>query len=256
MDAAAVTAAMSPRTVAVIAVHQYGLPAPLDAIRAAVGPDVRVVEDCAQLWDDDLRSTYEVGRHSDVVVSSFGPRKPFTLGWGGAACADTSSVRNVLGVGVSARDLRARSRPVAPFAIPAPSVRRLRDAASLATRSLTLRRRFVAAVQPLLTAAGMRVLGPADPGAASWHRLPVLVPEDLVRMRARAVAAAARYGLAAQEPHPETVTELPLFRHAPRRFSSEFTGIRNRLMFLRPPGTGAAALPAVRQWMDHLREVR
>ncbi|WP_425576169.1 DegT/DnrJ/EryC1/StrS family aminotransferase, partial [Streptomyces axinellae] len=43
-------AACGVRTRAVVAVHQYGLPCDVAGIKAAVGPDVVVIEDVAQTW--------------------------------------------------------------------------------------------------------------------------------------------------------------------------------------------------------------
>lgn len=83
VTAETIGAAWSPRTKAVIAVHQAGIPADLDPITArcrAAGVDL--VEDAACA----LGSTYggrPVGSHSELVALSFHPRKLITTGEGG-----------------------------------------------------------------------------------------------------------------------------------------------------------------------------
>jgi perosamine synthetase len=73
----------SPRTRAVIAVHQAGVPADLEPIVAECrATDVALVEDAACA----LGSTYRgrpVGSHSELVAVSFHPRKVITTGEGG-----------------------------------------------------------------------------------------------------------------------------------------------------------------------------
>jgi dTDP-4-amino-4,6-dideoxygalactose transaminase len=78
-----VEAVLTPRTRAVILVHQGGVPADIDAMHALCDPrGVAVVEDAACA----IGSTYRgqlVGRHSEQVVFSFHPRKLVTTGEGG-----------------------------------------------------------------------------------------------------------------------------------------------------------------------------
>jgi dTDP-4-amino-4,6-dideoxygalactose transaminase len=74
---------ITPRTRAVILVHQVGTPADIDAVHELCDPlGVAVVEDAACA----LGATYRgraVGAHSDLVVFSFHPRKVITTGEGG-----------------------------------------------------------------------------------------------------------------------------------------------------------------------------
>ncbi|HTC70795.1 MAG TPA: DegT/DnrJ/EryC1/StrS family aminotransferase [Acidothermaceae bacterium] len=75
--------ALTDRTKAVILVHQAGIPADIDAIRALCADrGVAVIEDAACA----IGSTYQgqpIGAHSDLVVFSFHPRKVITTGEGG-----------------------------------------------------------------------------------------------------------------------------------------------------------------------------
>ena len=83
VTAATVTAALTPRTRAVIVVDQGGVPADLDAIRAVTDPrDIVVVEDAAC----GAGSTYKgapVGAGAVLTAWSFHPRKLLTTGEGG-----------------------------------------------------------------------------------------------------------------------------------------------------------------------------
>jgi len=73
MDAQAVSAAMGPKTRAVIPVHLFGQAADMDAIRRAAG-EVPVIEDCAQSWGADYGGRL-VGCVGKMGAFSFFPTK-------------------------------------------------------------------------------------------------------------------------------------------------------------------------------------
>ena len=83
LTAASVDAALTPRTTAVIAVDQGGVPVDLDAIRRVCDPrGIVVVEDAAC----GAGSTYKgrpVGAGAEIAAWSFHPRKILTTGEGG-----------------------------------------------------------------------------------------------------------------------------------------------------------------------------
>jgi dTDP-4-amino-4,6-dideoxygalactose transaminase len=79
LDPEAVRRAVSPRTVAVVAVDLFGIPERLERLREAVGPDVCVIEDAAQCVP-----AAGDGWRGDPVVLSFGRGKPVGLLGGGA----------------------------------------------------------------------------------------------------------------------------------------------------------------------------
>jgi dTDP-4-amino-4,6-dideoxygalactose transaminase len=90
MEPAAVEAAVTPRTRAIIPVHLYGHPAAITPILAvAKAHGLRVIEDCAQAhgatYDD-----HKVGRLGDLGCFSFYPTKNLgALGDGGAVVSDS-----------------------------------------------------------------------------------------------------------------------------------------------------------------------
>ncbi|MDA0183823.1 UDP-4-amino-4,6-dideoxy-N-acetyl-beta-L-altrosamine transaminase [Solirubrobacter phytolaccae] len=83
VSAETVAAVVSERTRAVIPVSFTGLPAPIAEIRAAVGPDVVVIEDAAHAIGG-RRAGRPVGADADMTVFSFHPVKTVTTGEGGA----------------------------------------------------------------------------------------------------------------------------------------------------------------------------
>ncbi|HST56601.1 MAG TPA: UDP-4-amino-4,6-dideoxy-N-acetyl-beta-L-altrosamine transaminase [Solirubrobacteraceae bacterium] len=84
VSAETVRAALSADTRVVVPVHFTGLPAPVAEIRAAVGPELTIIEDAAHAIGA-LTPAGPVGscRHSDMAVFSFHPVKTITCGEGG-----------------------------------------------------------------------------------------------------------------------------------------------------------------------------
>jgi perosamine synthetase len=84
IDPAALEASITPRTKAVVAVHLFGLAAPMDEIRSiAKRHELAVIEDAACA----IGTTYKndlVGGIGDMGCFSFHPRKAVTTGEGGA----------------------------------------------------------------------------------------------------------------------------------------------------------------------------
>jgi perosamine synthetase len=83
-----VAAALSPRTRAVLAVHQGGQPADLAALSAACG-DLPVLEDAACAAGSTLRGR-PVGAGALLAAWSFHPRKLLTTGEGGMVTTDNA----------------------------------------------------------------------------------------------------------------------------------------------------------------------
>lgn len=83
IDIAAVRKAITEKTRAVMPVHLYGQMVNMAALRAAVGPDVALIEDCAHAFESRLNGE-RPGAHSDAAVFSFYATKNVTCGEGGA----------------------------------------------------------------------------------------------------------------------------------------------------------------------------
>jgi dTDP-4-amino-4,6-dideoxygalactose transaminase len=83
MTAGTIESVTTPRTKAVIAVHQCGIPADMDDIHDSCDrAGIAVVEDAACAIGSVYKGR-EIGAHSDQVAFSFHPRKVITTGEGG-----------------------------------------------------------------------------------------------------------------------------------------------------------------------------
>lgn len=80
---AAISKAITPRTKAVIPVHLYGQMADMENIRRAVGPQIKIIEDCAHCFEGS-RDGARPGVYSDAAIFSFYATKNVTCGEGGA----------------------------------------------------------------------------------------------------------------------------------------------------------------------------
>jgi perosamine synthetase len=92
IDPEALARAITPRTKAVVAVHLFGLAAPMDEIRAICKPrGIRIIEDAACA----VATTYNgapVGALGDIGCFSFHPRKVVTTGEGGAVTTNDADL--------------------------------------------------------------------------------------------------------------------------------------------------------------------
>lgn len=96
ISGATVAAVVTPNTRAVLCVHLAGWPCDMDAIRAAVGADVKLVEDCAQAHGA-LYKGRPVGGLGDVAAWSFCQDKIMTTGGEGGmiTCNDEALWRKM-----------------------------------------------------------------------------------------------------------------------------------------------------------------
>ncbi len=107
---------LSPRTKAVIPVHLFGLCADVDAIRAAVPPQVAIVEDAACAAGGAYRGR-PAGGLGDIGVFSFHPRKSITTGEGGMLTtnddryAERVRIKRNHGASVSEEERHSGPRP-------------------------------------------------------------------------------------------------------------------------------------------------
>jgi dTDP-4-amino-4,6-dideoxygalactose transaminase len=118
LTAATIAPVLTPRTKAVILVHQGGMPADIDTVRELCEPrGIEVVEDAACA----LGSTYKgraIGSHSPLVAFSFHPRKVITTGEGGMLVTSNEQFARRIhrlrdhGVNINAADRHASLEPV------------------------------------------------------------------------------------------------------------------------------------------------
>jgi dTDP-4-amino-4,6-dideoxygalactose transaminase len=91
VDPAAVAAAVTPRTRAVLAVHLFGRPVEWEALQTAVPQEVVLVEDAAGALGARYRGT-PCGALGTLACLSFHPRKIVTTGEGGAVTTDDAGL--------------------------------------------------------------------------------------------------------------------------------------------------------------------
>jgi perosamine synthetase len=91
IDPAAVAAAVTPRTRAVMAVHLFGRPVEWEALQTAVPQDVLLIEDAAGALGARYRGT-PCGALGTLACFSFHPRKIVTTGEGGAVTTDEDAL--------------------------------------------------------------------------------------------------------------------------------------------------------------------
>jgi perosamine synthetase len=91
LDPAAVAAAVTPRTRAVMAVHLFGRPVEWEALQTAVPQEVALLEDAAGALGARYRDT-PCGALGVAACLSFHPRKIVTTGEGGAVTTDEAEV--------------------------------------------------------------------------------------------------------------------------------------------------------------------
>ncbi|BCA54778.1 glutamine--scyllo-inositol aminotransferase [Nitrospira sp. KM1] len=97
VDPRLIRSVLSPRTKAIVPVHIYGQPAPMDEILAvADGHGLKVVEDCAQAHGAAINGR-KVGTFGHAAAFSFYPTKNLgALGDGGAIVTDDPSIAETL----------------------------------------------------------------------------------------------------------------------------------------------------------------
>ena len=92
IDPAALEAAITPRTKAIVPVHIFGLPSDIEAISAiARKHDLAIVEDGAEALGA-VRQGKKIGTHGSPTIFAFYPNKQMTTGEGGIVTTDDDAV--------------------------------------------------------------------------------------------------------------------------------------------------------------------
>ena len=109
MDPAALEAAITPRTKAILAVEAFGNPAHMDAYASiAARHEIPLVEDCCEALGTRLRGR-PCGHFGRVGVFGFYPNKQITTGEGGLIVTDDERLANLC------RSMRNQGRGIAPI---------------------------------------------------------------------------------------------------------------------------------------------
>lgn len=94
IDVADLARRITPKTRAVIVVHLFGLCADMDAIRAVLPPNVKVIEDAACAAGASYKGK-RAGGLGDAAAFSFHPRKSITTGEGGMVTTNDDELAEV-----------------------------------------------------------------------------------------------------------------------------------------------------------------
>ena len=224
-----IDAVRTPRTKAVIAVHQAGVPFDLHALRAACERwGVALVEDAACAAGSTAYGE-PVGKGAKIAAWSFHPRKVITTGEGGMVTIDDASWSVQLkrlrehGMNVSAADRHASAQPILEAYLETGFNYRMTDIQAAVglvqlTRleSLVAQRRELAARYQELLADVAGVTPVRDPayGTTNYQSFWVLldgVPRDELLKELAAAGVSARRGIMAAhlEPAYDIAVDLP-----------------------------------------------
>jgi dTDP-4-amino-4,6-dideoxygalactose transaminase len=118
LDPAAVAALIGPRTRAIMAVHLFGAPAPVDELRAmADAHGIVLIEDCAQAWLTELPGGRLAGTAGAVGTLSLQQWKHITCGDGGLALTDDDALARTMRLFADKGWDRAAGRSHASFGL-------------------------------------------------------------------------------------------------------------------------------------------
>jgi len=203
---------LTPRTKAVMAVHQGGLPADVDAIRALCG-DIPVIEDAACAAGSTYRGR-SVGTGSPLSAWSFHPRKLLTTGEGGMVTTDDPELAARLrrlrehGMSVSAADRHAAAGKaiVEQYLETGFNFRMTDIQAALGLVQLTRlenlvaqRRELAARYHELLAdVPGLRAVRDPEYGTTNYQSFWVLLGDDVPADRNDVLAELAEAGISAR----------------------------------------------------------
>ncbi|MGY1831490.1 DegT/DnrJ/EryC1/StrS family aminotransferase [Geodermatophilus sp. SYSU D01180] len=223
LTAATVEAVLTPRTRAVVVVHQAGVPADVPALEALLAPRrIAVVEDAACAIGSTLHGR-PVGAGAHLAAFSFHPRKLVTTGEGGMLTTTSPEVAararrlREHGMSVSAADRHATGR-VAPeqYLEPGFNFRMTDVQAAIGQVQLTrldamvARRRELASRyrELLVDVPGLRMVADPPWGTTNFQSCWVLLPEDAsvgrdtVLERMSAAGVSCRRGIMAAHLEP------------------------------------------------------
>jgi perosamine synthetase len=236
LTAEAVAAALTPNTRAVIVVHLFGRPAPMDAlVELAAEKGLALIEDACEAIGAHTPDG-SVGTRGDAGVFGFYPNKPMTTGEGGMVVARDQEIlsrcRALANQGRGADGWMAEALPGFSF--------RMTEIAAAVGRvqlaSLDDRVGRLAVVADLyeaaLTGQGLGLPEREVPGTTrSWFTYPVMLPEGIQRDAVQADLAAAGIASAAYFPLLQQISGLSgsLRIHGPQPASE---GLASRLLSL------------------------
>ncbi|MEJ0061048.1 MAG: DegT/DnrJ/EryC1/StrS family aminotransferase [Terricaulis sp.] len=224
IDIAAVKAALTARTKAVIPVHLYGQMADIQVLRVAIGADVSIIEDAAHCFEG-TRNGRRPGQDGDAAIFSFYATKNVTCGEGGAvitrhkALADTLTQTCLHGMSAGAAKRFEGGRynhwDVARLGVKAnlPDLLAVLLGPQIDTVEQRRKEREALALRYTrkLSQTPLTIPRIEDGGVSAFHLFPIHVPNG---MRDKALQILGERGIGATVNY-RAVTELTLYRNDP-----------------------------------------
>lgn len=237
MTAAAIAAALTPRTRAISVVHYAGIACDMGAIvDLARSRDLRVVEDCALAVGTRIEGTH-VGLFGDAGCFSFYPVKHITTGEGGMFTSRhrevADSVARIRAHGVDRTHLERAIPGMYDVAVLGLNYRLGEMQAALGRAQLRrideiLRRRaenFERLASRLRAIPGVRVIDRRDgPAVNSWYCLTVVLGDGLGERRNEVVTRLNALGVGTSVYYPQPVPRMSFYRG---RYGYEPAAYRN-----------------------------
>jgi len=219
LDVDAVAAAISPRTRAILAVHLFGAPAPVPALRALADRHrIALIEDCAQAWLALGADGRPVGTGGTIGCFSLQQWKHITCGDGGLAVTDDARLARAMRLFADKGWPRDTGRHHVSLGLNY----RMTELAGAVARAqlaklpgvLAARRRTARLLIELLAGVpGLHL--PDDPDAHAWWLFPMVLTAGHAGDMATALAAEripARAGYLAEPLHcAPALTENPVY---------------------------------------------
>jgi len=229
---------------AIIAVHPFGLPCNIAALRQGVGRRVPIIEDVSLAFGLQ-QNTSKPGSYADIVVSSLGAGKSVDIGEGGVVLSESNNVSQLLDRRSS--DSRVRDQPPLPYALSPAALRLLPRALRAAKSRLGIRRSAVARIGPRLESFGFQVWHAQLGDLPCWHRLPVWASPELKQAAITANLIAKTE--VAQLPHTVDAPDLPMFAGRSSRVGNGDRRDVANLLLLRPE------IDRLDRWMSTLERL-
>lgn len=222
LDPLSVQQAITPRTKGIIVVHQFGIPANMDAImKIAKKNNLKVIEDCAQAWGAKIKEQ-NVGTFGDIGVYSFNVHKTIQCGEGGLCvttddelalrlrmirnhgeavteAAGYAEIGNIVGFNYRLTELQAAIAGEQLKKLPALNVKRI-----------ALVERLHAGIAKYEC---LSVMGPRNDDIATYYVCPIGFDAGMAGMsRGEFVKALAAEGIPFVGGYTKALYELPIFK--------------------------------------------
>lgn len=232
----------------IILVHNFGLPVNIKKIKSALGDKVKILEDASLAW----RLKYEgnkVGKHSDIVITSFGKTKPLNAGWGGGIFSDSDEFKKILDY--NNKSSRNSTTAYLPYAVPEEINIDFQKHIRNADFNLKKTFKIISLLNNNLNIDGIEVVKLAKDDMATWHRYPIFVKSKEVFTKI--VLTMKQNNIHYELPHKIKLSEIPL---ALRYNCIEINNLDKKEYYQINLKTNKNKLEDIRIWLTNLEKLK